>query len=123
MPDELAGILIQFFDDADDLAVLAGSSLMHLPAHHDDLAGRLLSAAIQASTFALQPAQVVTAADQYQGDIPATVLEMAERFFALHQSQASDLRSSGRTPQASWPDRGRNLRAGSTRSPARLPDA
>jgi len=96
MPDELAGILIQFFDDADDdLAVLAGSTLMHLPAHHDDLAGRLLSAACQANTFALQPAQVVNAAHQYRGDIPTTVLEIAERFFALHQSQASDLRSSG----------------------------
>ncbi len=96
MPDELAGILIQFFDDADaDLAVLAGSALMHLPARHDDLASRLLSAACQAKTFAMQPAQVVNAADRYQGDILAAVLAIAERFFALHQSQASDLRGSG----------------------------
>lgn len=96
MPDELAGILTQFFDDADDdLAVLAGSALVHLPARHDDLAGRLLSAACQAKTFALEPAQVVNAADRYQGDIPGTVLEIAERFFAVHQSQASDLRGSG----------------------------
>ena len=96
MPDELAGILIQFFDETDDdLAILAGFTLMHLPAHHDDLAGRSPPAACQASTFALQPADVVTAADQYQGYVPATVLEIAERFFALHQSQASDLRSSG----------------------------
>lgn len=96
MPDELAGILIQLFDDADDdLAVLAGSTLMRLPARHDDLADRLLSAACQASTFALEPAQVINAADRYQGDITGTVLEIAERFFALHQPQASDLRGSG----------------------------
>ena len=96
MADELAGILIHFFDDADDdLAVLAGSTLVHLPARRDDLAGRLLSAACQAKTFALEPAQVVNVADRYQGDIPAAVLEIAERFFAVHQSQASDLRGSG----------------------------
>jgi hypothetical protein len=94
--DELTEILIQFFNDADDdLVRLAGSALMRLPAQHDDLAGRLLSAACQARTFALEPAQVVTAADRYQGVIPGTTLEIAERFFDLHQAQASDLRGSG----------------------------
>jgi len=96
LPGELAEILIRFFDDADDdLALLAGSTLMRLPAQHDDLAARLLSAACQAKTFTLQPARVVTAADHYFGDIPGTMLEIAERFFDLHQSQASDLRGSG----------------------------
>jgi hypothetical protein len=95
-PGELAAVLIGFFDDADDdLARLAGSTLMRLPAGHDELAGRLLAAACQAKTFTLEPAQVVTAADQYNGDIPGTVLAIAERFFDLHQSQASDLRGSG----------------------------
>jgi hypothetical protein len=96
MPDELTEILVGFLDDADDdLAMLAGSALMRLPAGRDDLAGRLLSAACQARTFALEPARVVTAADRYQGSIPGTGLEIAERFFSLHQSQASDLRGSG----------------------------
>jgi hypothetical protein len=96
MPDEIAAILVQLFDDADDdLARLAGAALMHLPAGNDDLASRLLSAASQAKTFTLQPTQIVTAADQYHGNISYTLLEIAERFFTLHQSQASDLRGSG----------------------------
>ena len=96
MPDELAEILVQFFNDADDdLAQLAGAALMHLPAQHEDLAGRLLSAACQGRTFVLEPAQVVVAADHYQGDIPGTVLQIAERFFDLHQAQARDLSGSG----------------------------
>lgn len=41
-PGGLATVLTEFFDDADDdLARLAGSTLMRLPAGHDDLAGRL----------------------------------------------------------------------------------
>ena len=96
MPDEMAAILVQLFDDTDDdLARLAGGALMHLPAGNDDLASRLLSAASQAKTFTLQPAQIVTAADQYHGNISRTLLEIAKRFFTLHQSQASDLRGSG----------------------------
>ncbi len=96
MPDGLAAILIQLFDDADDdLACLAGAALLHLPAGHDDLASRLLSAACQAKTFDLQPAQIVTAANQYDGNISGTLLEIAERFFELHQSQARDLSGHG----------------------------
>jgi hypothetical protein len=96
MPDGLAAILAQLFDDADDdLARLAGAALLHLPAGHDDLASRLLSAACQAKTFDLQPAQIVTAADQYDGNISGTRLEIAERFFELHQSQARDLSGHG----------------------------
>jgi hypothetical protein len=96
MPDELTEILVRYFDDADDeLALLAGSALMHLPPGRDDFAARLLSAACRARAFALQPARVVIAADHYQGDIPGTVLEIAERFFNLHQAQASDLAGRG----------------------------
>jgi hypothetical protein len=95
-PDELVEILIQLFDDADDdIARLAGSSVVHLPAGHDDLARRVLSAACQAKTFTLAPSPVITAAEQYKGDISGSVLEIAERFFQLHASQASDLRGSG----------------------------
>ena len=97
MPDELTALLIRFFDDADDELALPRRVCPHAPARRATMTWprRLLSAACRARTFALQPAQVVTAADQYQGDIPGTVLEIAERFFDLHQSQASDLRGSG----------------------------
>ena len=97
MPDELIAILIQRFDDADDdIARLAGSIIVHLPAGHDDLARRVLSAACQAKTFTLAPSPVITAAQQHKGgDISGSVLEIAERFFQLHASQASDLRGSG----------------------------
>ena len=96
---------------------------MHLPAGHDDLARRLLSAACRARTFTLEPARVVTAADHYQGDIPGTVLEIAERFFNLHQAQASDLRGSG-AHAASILGRivDRDLRAGDAGPSARHPD-
>jgi hypothetical protein len=63
---------------------------MHLPAGHDDLARRVLSALYQAKTFTLAPSPVITAAEHYQGDISGSVLEIAERFFELHGSQASD---------------------------------
>jgi hypothetical protein len=96
MPDELVAILIRLFDDADDdIARLAGSFLMRLPAGHDDLARRALSAACQAKTFILAPSPVITAAEHYHGDIADSVLEIAERFFQLHGPQASDLRGSG----------------------------
>jgi hypothetical protein len=96
MPEELAALLVQLFDDTDDdLARLAGSALMHLPDGGDELAGRLLSAACQAKTFTLEPAQIVNAADRYRGDISGTLLEIAERLFELHQTQASDLSGNG----------------------------
>lgn len=96
MPGELVAILIQLLDDADDdIACLAGSVLIHLPAGHDDLARRVLSAACQAKTFTLKPSPVITAAEYYHGDISGSVLEIAERFFQLHGSQASDLRGNG----------------------------
>ena len=96
VPNELVTILIQLFDDADDdIARLAGTVITHLPAGHDDLARRVLSAACPAKTFTLAPSPVITAAEHYQGDISGSVLEMADRFFQLHGSQASDLRGSG----------------------------
>jgi hypothetical protein len=96
VPDELVTVLTQLFDDADDeIARLAGAAIIHLPAGHDDLARRVLSAACQARTFNLAPSPVITAAEHYQGDISGSVLEIAERFFLLHGSQASDLRGSG----------------------------
>jgi hypothetical protein len=96
VPDELVTVLIQLFDDADDdIARLAGSNIVHLPAGNDDLARRLLSAACQAKTFTLAPSPVITAAERYKGDIADTILEIAEQFFQFHGSQASDLRGSG----------------------------
>ncbi len=96
MPDELLAILIHLFDDPDDdIARLAGMVIAHLPAGYDHLANRVLSSASQARTFALAPAPVITAAANYQGDISGSVLEMAERFFQLHEPQASDLRGNG----------------------------
>ena len=96
VPDELVAVLIQFFDDADDdIARLAGPVIVHLPAGHDDLARHVLSAACQAKTFTLAPSPVITAAEHYQGDITGSVLEIAERFFQLHGSQATDLRGHG----------------------------
>ena len=94
--DELASVLAGLFDDPDDdLARLAGHVLAFLPPLHDDLARRLLSAACHARTFTLEPSQVINAAGQYQGEISGTVLEIAERFFELHHSQARDLRGNG----------------------------
>jgi hypothetical protein len=96
VPDELVAVLIQFFDDADDdIARLAGSVIVHLPAGHDDLARRVLFAACQAKTFTLAPSPVITAAEHYRGDISGSVVEIAERFFQLHGSQAADLRGHG----------------------------
>ena len=96
MPDELVTVHTQLLDDADDeIARLAGAAISHLPAGHDDLARRVLAAACQARTFTLAPSPVITAADHYQGDISGSVLQIAERFFHLHGSQASDLRGSG----------------------------
>jgi hypothetical protein len=96
VPDELVAVLIQFFDDADDdIAQLAGQVIVHLPAGHDDLARHVLSPACQAKTFTLAPSPVITAAEHYQGDITGSVLEIAERFFQLHGSQAADLRGHG----------------------------
>ena len=94
--DELASVLVALFDDPDDdLARLAGHVLAFLPPLHDDLARRLLSAACHARTFTLEPSQVINAAGQYKGEISGTVLEIAERFFELHHSQARDLRGNG----------------------------
>ncbi|HET6187417.1 MAG TPA: hypothetical protein VFE59_10490 [Trebonia sp.] len=94
--DELASVLADLFDDPDDdLARLAGHVLAFLPLLHDDLARRLLSAACHARTFTLEPSQVINAADQYQGEVSGTVVEIAERFFELHHSQARDLRGNG----------------------------
>jgi hypothetical protein len=94
--DELASVLVGLFDDPDDdLARLAGHVLAFLPPLNDDLAVRLLSAACPAKTFTLEPSQVINAADQYQGEVSDTVVEIAERFFELHHSQARDLRGNG----------------------------
>lgn len=94
--DELASVLAGLFEDPDDeLARRAGHVLTFLPPLQDDLARRLLSAACQAKTFTLEPSRVITAADKYQGEISATVLEIAEQFFELHHSQAGDLRGKG----------------------------
>jgi hypothetical protein len=94
--DELASVLAGLFDDPDDnLSRLAGHVLVFLPPAHDDLATRLLSAAWRARTFTLDPSQVIHAAEQYQGEISGTVLEIAERFFELHPLQARDFRGNG----------------------------
>ena len=121
MPDELVAIHTQLLDDTDDeIARLAGAVLRHLPAGHDDLARRVLAAACQARTFTLAPSPVITAADHYQGDISGSVLQIAERFFRLHGSQASDLRGSGASRrQHPRTARHRDLRAGNAEPSAR----
>jgi hypothetical protein len=91
LTSELLTLLARLFDDPDDeVARLAATSLRNIPADADDLARNLLSAAAKARTFTLAPAQVVFAVEHYQGNIPGTVLDIADRFFQLHTSQASN---------------------------------
>lgn len=91
LTEQLLAMLTQLFDDPDDdIARLAGAGLRNIPDGDDHLAQNLLSAACRSRTFALAPPQVIFAAEHYQGHIPETVLDIAERFFQLHASQASN---------------------------------
>jgi hypothetical protein len=91
LTEELTGMLTQLFDDPDDdIARVAGAGLRNIPDGNDNLARNLLSAACRSRTFILAPPQVVFAAEHYQGNIPETVLDIAERFFQLHASQAGN---------------------------------
>jgi hypothetical protein len=91
LTEQLASTLTQLFDDPDDdIARLAGAGLRNIVEHNDHLARKLLSGACCSRTFVLAPHQVIFAAEHYQGHIPETVLDIAERFFQLHASQASN---------------------------------
>jgi hypothetical protein len=91
LTQELITMLTQLFDDPDDdIARLAGAGLRNIPDGNDDLARNLLSAACRSRTFIVAPPQVIFAAEHYQGNIPETVLDIAERFFQLHASQAGN---------------------------------
>ena len=91
LTSELTTLLTRLFDDPDDgIARLAAASLRSIPAGADDLARNLLSAAASARTFILAPAQVIFAVEHYRGHIPGTVLDIADRFFQVHASQASN---------------------------------
>jgi hypothetical protein len=91
LTEQLLAMLTQLFDDPDDdIARLAGAGLRNIPDGDDQLARNLLSAACRSRTFVLAPPQVIFAAEHYPGRIPETVLDIAERFFQLHASQASN---------------------------------
>ncbi len=84
-------MVTQLFDDPDDdIARMAGAGLRNLPDGNDHLARKLLSAACRSRTFILAPPDVIFAAERYQGHIAETILDIAEQFFQLHASQASN---------------------------------
>jgi hypothetical protein len=91
LTEQLITILTQLFDDPDDdIARLAGAGLRSIPDGNDHIARNLLSAACRSRTFVLAPPQVILAVEHYQGHIPEIVLDIAERFFQLHASQAGN---------------------------------
>lgn len=110
LTSEQTALLTRLFNDPDDeVARLAATSLRNIPASSDDLARTLMSAAATARTFTVAPAQVIFAIEHYRGNIPGIVLDIADRFFQLHASQASnpgghgfhDARVLGRSSSAS----------------------
>ncbi len=91
LTEQLITMLTQLFDDPDDdIARLAGAGLRNIPDGNDHLARNLLSAACRSRSFVLAPPQVIFAVEHYQGHIPEIVLDIAERFFQLHASQAGN---------------------------------
>ena len=93
---EQTTLLARLFDDPDnEVARLAATSLRTIPADANDLAQTLMTAAAKARTFTLDPAQIIFAIEHYRGNIPGIVLDVADRFFQLHASQAANLSGHG----------------------------
>jgi hypothetical protein len=91
LTEQLITMLTRLLNDPDsDIARMAGAGLRNLPDGNDHLARKLLSAACRSRTFILAPPQVIFAAEHYRGHIPETILDIAEQFFQLHASQASN---------------------------------
>ena len=96
LTSELITVFTQLLDDPDEeIARAAGFGLHDIPADNDDLTRILLSAACNARTFTVAPAQVISAVEHYQGHIPTTVLDIASQFFRIHGQQAGDFHSHG----------------------------
>ena len=96
MPDELATVLIQLLDDADDdIARLAGAASCTCPPGTMTWPAACCPRHARRRPSPSRPPRSSPPPTTTRATSPARVLEIAERFFQLHRSQASDLRGSG----------------------------
>lgn len=90
--DALIGELIALLDDPDDeVASTAVMALHRIPDESEELARRVLPAALTARAFTLNPGPAVHLTEQFGHLMPETALDVATRFFDVFASQAGDI--------------------------------
>jgi hypothetical protein len=90
--DALIGELITLLDDPDDEVASAAVMALHrIPEESEELARRVLPAALTARTFTLNPGPAVHLTEQFAHLMPETALDVAVRFFEVFAPQAGDI--------------------------------